>query len=128
MAALLPIDTLRRHAVQQATVAHDIVGRLRVVVPQVQDDPQGAATLCGVLRRIDGVTDVRANPSAASVTVLYDAGSPARAEVLGVLGHPQPGHGRLGQAEPGAVAELLTDAVAKHLADAAVRALLAALV
>jgi copper chaperone CopZ len=123
MAAFLPIDTLRRHAVQPAFVAHDIAGRLRIVVPYVQDDPHAAVTLCAVLRGIDGVADVQANATAGSVTVHYDSHTTARARVLDALGHPQPG-----QPRSGAVANALADAVAKHLADAVLHALLAALV
>jgi hypothetical protein len=55
--------------------------------------------------------------------VHYDRCSTARAEVLDALGHPQPG-----QPRPGAVANALVDAVAKHLADTALHALLAALI
>jgi hypothetical protein len=123
MAALLPIDTLHQHAVQPAFLAHEIAGRLRIVVPHMQDDPRAAAVVCGVLRRIDGVTDVQANVAAGSVTVHYNPRSPARVQVLDTLGHPQPG-----QARPGVVANLLADALAKHLADAAIHALFAALV
>jgi Heavy metal associated domain 2 len=78
MAALLPINTLRRHAVQPAFLAHDIVGRLRIVVPHVQDDARAAAALCAVLRGIDGVTEARANTTTGSVIVRYDPHSTAR--------------------------------------------------
>jgi len=123
MAALLPIDTLRRHAVQPAFLAHDIAGRLRIVVPHVQDDARAAAALGAVLRGIDGVTEVHTNVTAGSVVVHYDPHSTARAEVLDALGRPRPG-----QPRSGAVANVLANAVAKNLADAALHVLLAALV
>jgi len=123
MAALLPIDTLRRHAVQPAFLAHDIAGRLRIVVPHVQDEARAVAALCAALRCIDGVAEVEANVTAGSVIVHYDPHSTARAQVLDALGHPRPG-----QPRPGAVATVLRDALAKHIADAALHALLAALV
>jgi copper chaperone CopZ len=123
MAALLPIDTLHRHAVQPAFLAHDIAGRLRIVVPHVQDDARAAAALRAALRGIDGVTEVEANVTAASVTVHYDPRGTARARVLDALGHPKPA-----QLGPGAVDNVLADAMAKHLAEAALHALLAALV
>jgi hypothetical protein len=123
MAALLPINTLRRHAVQPAFLAHDIVGRLRIVVPHVQDDARAAAALCAVLRGIDGVTEARANTTTGSVIVRYDPHSTARGGVLHALGHPQPG-----QLRPGAVANVFADALAKHIADAVLHVLLVALV
>jgi hypothetical protein len=122
MAALLPIDTLRRHAVQPAFLAHDIAGRLRIIVPHMQDDAPAAAALCAALRGIDGVTEMQANATAGSVIVHHDPHSTARTQVLDALGHPQP------RPRPGAVANVLADAVAKNLADAALHALLAALV
>jgi hypothetical protein len=123
MAALLPIDALRRHSVRPPVLAHDIPGRLRVVIPWVQDDPRGAAVLCGTLRTIDGVIDAQASPITGSVTVLYGVCGATRARVLGALGNPQPA-----QSRSNGVADILVEAVAKHLADAAIRALIAALI
>jgi hypothetical protein len=122
MAALLSIDALRQHSVRLPVLAHDIPGRLRVVLPWLRDDPRTAAALCRTLRLMDGVIDVQTNPTAASVTVLYDARGAARAQVLDVLGQPQPAPSR-----SKGVADIVAGAVAKHLADAAMHALVAAL-
>ena len=88
-------------------------------MPQVQDDPRGAAALCRLLHGIDGVADVQANPVAGRVTVLYDGRSTTRARGLEALGHPQPAPAR---------SNVVADAVAKHLADTAIHALVAALI
>ena len=125
MAALLSIDMLRRHEAQPAILAHDIAGRLRAIVPQVRDNPRGADSLCSILRSLEGVIEVRANPACGSVTVRYKNGATVRAQVLEALGHPE-------LAPSGArtkgVADLLAEALAKHLADVAMHAVVAALV
>lgn len=125
MAALLSIEMLRRHEAQPATLAHDIAGRLRAIVPQVRDNPKGGDALCSILRSIDGVTDVRANPNSGSVTVRYENCATVRAQVLEALGHPE-----LAPSRPRTkgVADLLAEALAKHLADVAMHAIVAALV
>jgi copper chaperone CopZ len=127
MAALLSIDKLRQHAAPAAVLAHDIAGRLRAIVPQMQHNPREAVELCRRLRDVDGVIDVQANPTAGCVTVHYEPRGTTRARVLEALGHPQAALPR-STARSTAVADRLAEAVAKHLADAAVHALFAALI
>jgi hypothetical protein len=51
---------------------HHIPGRLRVRVAGIKGDAQGASRLGCLLREVDGVTSVAANPLTGSVLVHYD--------------------------------------------------------
>ena len=135
MATLVHLDTLRQHAVPPAVLAslvlaHDIPGRLRVVLPHLRDDAPTATALRGTLLAVDRVTDVRVNYVTGSVTVLYGGGEATRVRVLATLdcqGDCQ-GQRRGGVARGDAVVDILLKVVAKHLAEAAAHALLAALI
>jgi copper chaperone CopZ len=130
MAALLHIDALRQHAVPLTLslpiVAHDIPGRLRAVLPCLRDNASAASARRAALLAIRGVTSVRVNLVTGSVTVLYETGAAARTRLLAALGCQ--GQPPITPARGSALVGMLTDAVAEHLAKAAVHALMAALI
>jgi hypothetical protein len=130
MAALLDVDGLRQRAVpftlSLPNVAHDIPGRLRAVLPSLRDNADAAAARRAALLEIRGVTSVRVNLVTGSVTVLYEASAATRTRLLAALGCQ--GQRPSAPARGSALAGILTDAVAEHLAKAAVHALIAALI
>lgn len=50
---------------------HVMHGRLRLKVPEVKRRPQKAAEVEQMLGKLDGVTEVQANPTTSSVLVLF---------------------------------------------------------
>ena len=52
---------------------HVLDGRLRIKLPQVKGAPQRALAVEQLLRGLDGVTDVTANPITGNVLVLFTA-------------------------------------------------------
>ena len=56
-----------------STYIHSLEGRLRIKIRMVRYAPEKALELENHLKRIDGVQEVRANPTTGNVLVLYDA-------------------------------------------------------
>jgi copper chaperone CopZ len=54
-----------------APYLHVLDGRLRIKLPQVKGAPQRALAVERLLRGLDGVTDVTANPITGNVLVLF---------------------------------------------------------
>jgi copper chaperone CopZ len=64
---------------------HHVPGRLRIKVNQFQCDGERARRAVALLQATDGVEEVRINPRAGSLTVLYDPGARSHTELLAAL-------------------------------------------
>jgi copper chaperone CopZ len=64
---------------------HALNGRLRIKVAKIKGLRMKAMEVEGQLRKIDGITHVRANPTTGNVLVLYDPVRVAQDEILGAL-------------------------------------------
>jgi copper chaperone CopZ len=53
------------------TYIHILNGRLRIKVPEVKRAPEKASEVVHGLQKLEGVTEVRANPTTGSVLVLF---------------------------------------------------------
>ena len=115
---------------------HALNGRLRIKVVEVKGLPMKALEVEGQLRKIDGITQVRANPTTGNVLVLYD---PARIwpyEILGALqrlGYLRDNGGiqRMARSHPLAfdgVGETFTKTLVHTTLELAVRRLVSALI
>jgi hypothetical protein len=61
---------------QHLVIIHRIPGRLRLGGDPLRGDPARASRVALAVRRINGVTGARENPSAASLVIEYDASLP----------------------------------------------------
>jgi copper chaperone CopZ len=66
---------------------HALNGRLRIKVAEVKGLPMKALEVEGELRKIDGITHVRANPTTGNVLVFYDPAIIGQYEILSALQH-----------------------------------------
>lgn len=66
---------------EQLFIRHRIPGRLRLGGEPLRGDPARAERIALAVRRIAGITEARANPSAASLVIEYAASTPL-AEIL----------------------------------------------
>jgi copper chaperone CopZ len=64
---------------------HALNGRLRIKVAEIKGLHTKALEVEGQLRKIDGITHVRANPTTGNVLVLYDPARVGQDEILGTL-------------------------------------------
>jgi copper chaperone CopZ len=64
---------------------HALNGRLRVKIAELKGCPVKALEVEGQLRKIDGISYVRANPTTGNVLVLYDPAKIGQYAVLGAL-------------------------------------------
>jgi copper chaperone CopZ len=64
---------------------HALNGRLRIKVAEIKGLRMKALEVEGQLRKIDGITQVRANPTTGNVLVLYDPARVGQDEILGAL-------------------------------------------
>ena len=68
-----------------SSYSHAIPGRLRIKIPQVKDSQVNAQKVERVLRSIEGVNSVKANPLTGNVLVLFDSDSLTHADVIEIL-------------------------------------------
>lgn len=66
---------------------HHVPGRLRVRCRSLRCDPTSCGSMLRRLRTMNGVTSVRLNPTAASLTVHYDPQATGPEPILEFLGH-----------------------------------------
>jgi Heavy metal associated domain 2 len=66
-------------------VAHDIAGRLRVIVPTLKGDDRRAAAVCSDLRRLPDVQALQFNALTGSLLVEYDGLVCSREAILHTL-------------------------------------------
>ncbi len=64
---------------------HAIEGRLRIKVPEVKHSPVRAREIEDLFRAVDGIHEVRANPSTGNVLLLHDPRRIAARQILGAL-------------------------------------------
>jgi hypothetical protein len=64
---------------------HVLDGRLRIKLPQVKGAPQRALAVQQLLRGLDGVTDVTANPTTGNVLVLFTSAVIGQHDIIAVL-------------------------------------------
>jgi Heavy metal associated domain 2 len=64
---------------------HVLDGRLRIKLPQVKGDPQRALTVEQLLRGLNGVTSVTANPITGNVLVLFTSAVIGQHDILATL-------------------------------------------
>jgi copper chaperone CopZ len=64
---------------------HALNGRLRIKVAEVKGLPVKALEVEGQLRKIDGIDQVKANPTTGNVLILYNPTKIGQYEVLGAL-------------------------------------------
>jgi copper chaperone CopZ len=89
--AIEPSSGTRLHREEIARVnvispyIHALNGRLRIKVAELKGLPMKALEVEGQLRKIDGITQVRANPTTGNVLVLYDPARIGQYEILGTL-------------------------------------------
>ena len=69
----------------QAHLAHDIPGRLRVILPDLKGDRRRAASLRAQLRRQAAEQNVHINPLTGSVLIEYDGSGAARTAIIDAL-------------------------------------------
>ena len=63
-------------------LAHDVPGRLRLIVPGIKGNRYGAAALQNQASALNNVTQATANSLTGSLIIHYDGGLPARASIL----------------------------------------------
>jgi copper chaperone CopZ len=68
-----------------SSYSHAIPGRLRIKIQQVKGSQVNAEKVERVLRSIDGVNSVKANPLTGNVLVLFDSESLTHADVIEIL-------------------------------------------
>ena len=64
---------------------HVLDGRLRIKLPQVKGAPQRALAVEQLLRGLDGVTDVTANPITGNVLVLFTSAVIGQRDIFAAL-------------------------------------------
>src|SRR5690349_12287281 len=64
---------------------HVLDGRLRIKLPQVKGSPQSALAVEQLLLRLDGVTDVTANPTTGNVLVLFTSAVIGQHDIIAAL-------------------------------------------
>jgi copper chaperone CopZ len=68
-----------------ASYSHVTPGRLRIKIPQVKGSPEIAQEVERILRGVDGVDSVRANPLTGNALVLFDHSYLSHADVVDIL-------------------------------------------
>ena len=68
-----------------ASYLHMLEGRLRVNVPEVKRSRTMAARVEETLKKLDGVTHVRANPTTGNVLVLFDSQQLTHGNIIDAL-------------------------------------------
>jgi copper chaperone CopZ len=68
-----------------APYLHMLEGRMRIKVPEVKKSPLKAVQVEETLQRLDGVTDVRANPTTGNVLVLFESETVTHGRIVDVL-------------------------------------------
>ena len=68
-----------------SSYTHAIPGRLRIKIPQVKGSEMHAQKVERVLKSIEGVNSVKANPLTGNVLVLFDSESLTHADVIEIL-------------------------------------------
>jgi copper chaperone CopZ len=68
-----------------SSYSHVTPGRLRIKIPQVKGSQADAQKVERVLRHINGVKSVRANPLTGNALVLFDSESLTHADVIDIL-------------------------------------------
>ena len=68
-----------------SSYSHVTPGRLRIKIPKVKDSQADAQRVERVLRRINGVKSVRANPLTGNVLVLFDSDALTHKDVVDIL-------------------------------------------
>jgi copper chaperone CopZ len=113
---------------------HSLNGRLRIKIIQVKDSPASASELENHLLKLDGIRQLKANPTTGNVLVLYDHNRIGQAEIidtlkaLGYLNLTESGNIESRKAKSTAtsahqsVAEELTRRLLTHLAQIVMRA------
>src|SRR5690349_17307999 len=66
------VPTPHRHGTTGIEIIQCLPGRMRVRVPWIKNSPAFAQALAGSLRKIEGISECRANAECASVTIWFD--------------------------------------------------------